>query len=504
VRENKVTQSGTVGADSFYERTDLARVWADAFSGKSRVSEAYAELNMPLVSGQEGINELSANVGVRWASYQNKGGAGTTGESATNDVLNWKFSTVYEPFDFVRLRLTRSRDLRAPGYRDLFLNQPGIPDGSAGNNPWRDRSAFSTENQRERWATVLVGNPDLKNEKSDTTTLGIVLSPGGMAQGMRFSVDYFTINVKDAIVTPFSSLNPIRACWEASGNIEPTFIGDEIDPANPGVNGEFDENAPACREITFGTNPDGSRNLQDVVSHFQARPDNALPIKRRGLDFSWQYSFPMNRVYETLPGSFSLTVRGTRALEASGVQVNYSILNNESNCGARGGYLGANANGTADQNCYIPLDLVGQIRSNTFVPGVTASPTWTGNIISSYRVRSLTTSLAARYVGGAKLDKQWCDPDQAALGSCDWYQDEEGRFLNGSVDRNWLDSYFNFTLNGTYDVPVRNMRQMQVFASINNLFDKTPPFSGGGISGASAGMHDTMGRSYRFGMRMRF
>src|SRR5690606_5075111 len=203
--------------------------------------------------------------------------------------------TVYEPFDWVRLRLTRSRDVGAPGYRDLFLNQPGIPDGAAGSNPWRERAAFSTENQRERWATVQVGNPNLKNEKSDTTTIGIVLQPGGMAQGMRISADYFTISMKDAIVTPFSSLNPIRACWEASGNIEPTFIGDEIDPQNPGVNGLFEETAAACREITFGTNPDGSRNLQDVVSIFQARPENSLPIKRRGMDFSWQYTFPIDR-----------------------------------------------------------------------------------------------------------------------------------------------------------------------------------------------------------------
>src|SRR5690606_23213829 len=240
VRENKVTQTGTVGADSFYERTDLARIWADAFSGKSRVTEGYAELNMPLISGVEGVNALTTNLGVRWASYYNKGGAGTTGESATNNVLNWKFSTVYEPFDWVRLRLTRSRDVGAPGYRDLFLNQPGIPDGSSGTNPWRERSAFSTENQREPWATVRGGKPNLKSEKSNTTTLGIVLQPGGMAQGMRISADYFSISMKDSIVTPFSALNPIRACWEASGNIEPTYLAEgEIDPENPGVNGLF-------------------------------------------------------------------------------------------------------------------------------------------------------------------------------------------------------------------------------------------------------------------------
>ena len=134
------------------------------------------------------------------------------------------------------------------------------------------------------------------------------------------------------------------------------------------------------------------------------------------------------------PATFSLTVRGTRALEASGIQVNYSILNNVANCAARGGTLS-----TTDQNCYIPLDLVGQIRSNTFVPGVTASPKWTGNIITSYLVRSLTTSLSARYIGGAQLDKQWCDPDQFAIGTCDWYTNRGGQYLNGSVDSNWVE-----------------------------------------------------------------
>src|SRR5690606_40668209 len=110
------------------------------------------------------------------------------------DTLNWKFSTVFEPFDWARFRLTRSRDLRAAGYRDLFLSQPGVPDsvgGQQARNPWRDRTADSQENQYERWGTVSVGNPDLKPERSDTLTLGMVLSPGGWAQGMRLAADYY-------------------------------------------------------------------------------------------------------------------------------------------------------------------------------------------------------------------------------------------------------------------------------------------------------------------------
>src|SRR5690606_23897944 len=165
-------------------------------------------------------NLWSANIGARYASYNNKGGAGTTGQSATQGTLNWKFSTVFEPFDFVRLRLTRSRDLRAAGYRELFLNQPSVPDASSGTNPWRERTADSTENQRERWGTISVGNSELEPEKSDTLTVGVVFSPSGWAQGMRLSADYFSIRVRDGIYTPFGYSNPITACWENSGNEE--------------------------------------------------------------------------------------------------------------------------------------------------------------------------------------------------------------------------------------------------------------------------------------------
>jgi outer membrane receptor protein involved in Fe transport len=119
-------------------------------------------------------------------------------------------------------------------------------------------------------------------------------------------------------------------------------------------------------------------------------------------------------------------------------------------------------------------------------------------------VGDLSTSLSARYIGGARLDNSWCDADQFAAGTCTNYINEAGQYLNGSVDRNWADSYFNFSLNSSYELKVANVKQMQVFGSINNLFDKTPPFTGGGISGASAQYHDIYGRAYRMGVRMKF
>jgi outer membrane receptor protein involved in Fe transport len=503
MRKNSVDNAGTLGP--YYLRSDLSSSWSDGFSGSTTTTEGSAEFNLPLVSNVPGINLWSANAAIRYTSDLNKGGVGTTGEKTRKNTFNWKFATVFEPFDWVRFRLTRSRDMRAPGYRDLFAQQPGIPDQLNGINPWRERTAASTENQQDRWGQVGVGNPNLKPEKSNTLTAGLVLSPSGWAQGMRFTADYYNIKVRDGITIPFSATTPLQACWEGSGNVGDQFIDGEV-AINPetgrpfGVNGQFnyDYRAPdggfPCREIQFAAttledNPnaitipgrDGYYSLQDVVAYNSRRPANSLPFQRRGVDFSLSYMFPLSRAFEELPGNMSLTVRAQRALESSGVQL-----------------------AAFPSNVLTYYDLTGQIRSNTFIPGVSPGPLWTGNIIMSYLVGDLTTSLSTRYIGGAKQDKLLCDANQAAEGFCSNYQNELGQFLNGSIDNNSVKPYFNWSLNSSYNLKVADMKQFQIFGSVNNLFNKSPPFTGGGISGASAQFHDTMGRAYRMGVRLKF
>ncbi|MDQ2642098.1 MAG: TonB-dependent receptor [Pseudomonadota bacterium] len=521
IREDKVSNAGTSG--DFYLRADLARNWADAFGGKTRVTEGYTEFNLPLISGLEAVNLFSVNLGARYASYDNKGGAGTTGESATQNVFNWKASALFEPFDFVRFRVTRSRDLRAATYRDLFIYQPGVPDGQSVVNPWRERSVTSNENQIERYGQIRVGNANLKPESSDTLTVGVVLSPGGWAQGMRLSVDYYDITVKDAINVPFNALNQVRSCFEESGNRDPVWVDGQLTDA--GERTGFNENSLACQELRFAPlfdnagNPiPGSRNLEDLESYNAARPQNSLPIWRKGVDATLSYNFPMSRMVESLPGSMALSIRAQRALESRAVRQQTSALGfltpNPDPCGAAyeaadprnntPGYGGFNGgtyfpNGLVT-NRYTCVDMVGQIRSNVFIPGAAASPKWTGNVTGTYMVGDLTTSLSARYIGGARFDNTWCDTDV----ECPNYQDAAGRYLSGSVDNNWVEPYVNFSLTGSYNLDVGNMKEFQVFGSINNLFDKSPPFTGGGISGATANFHDTMGRAYRMGVRMKF
>jgi outer membrane receptor protein involved in Fe transport len=483
-REDAVDNKGSRGP--FYERADISRAWGDAFGGRTRVGEGYVELNLPLAADRDGLASWIVNAGLRYGVYNNKGGAGTTHASATQDTPNWKFSTEFAPFQWVRLRLTRSRDLRAAGYRDLFLNQPGIPDQSSGVNLWRDRTADSDENQRERWGFVRAGNPNLKPERSDTLTLGLVLTPGGVAQGMNLAADYYSIRVRDAIYTPFNFESPVAACWQNSGNTPPRYVDGSIDPDQPGANGLFNPDLPECRAITFATNEDGSRDLHDIVSYNAGRPTNNLPYRRRGLDLSWNYLLPLHAAIPSLPGSVALTIRGTRALESSGVL---------QTCGSF-----TSIDGTFQcVDTFTKVELVGQVRSNVFVSGVSAAPKWVGNVIASYLHGGFTGTVSARYVGGAKLDNTWSDEPASPA-----YRNANNQLLYGSVDNNRIDPYLNFSLNGSYDLKVATLRQFQVFGSVNNLFDKSPPFTGGGISGASAQYHDTLGRAWRVGVRLKF
>jgi outer membrane receptor protein involved in Fe transport len=515
-RENRTDNAGTAG--DFYARADLASVWADAFGGRTRVTEAYTEMDLPLIAGQDGINLLALNGSVRYGIYDNKGGAGTTGESATQKTPNWKFSATLEPFDWVRFRLTRSRDLRAADYRDLFIYQPGIPDEFNIRNPWRQGTATSAENQNERYGQVRVGNADLKPEQSDTLTLGFVLRPGGWAQGMSLSIDYLDIRVKDGINTPFNLSNPVTSCFEGSnGGSSPDLFLDGAVPNPPNMD------LAACRELTFaplydqnGVAIPGTRDLEDLVSYNSARPTNSLPYRRRGVDFNVSYNFPLNRVVETAPGSVALNVRASRTMESSGIQQNAAISYgaNPDACGAAWdrkdptNYVNNNINGTFGRtdafgtyvvNRYTCVDLAGQIRSSVFIPGVAASPAWSGNITGSYLLGDFTGSLLMRYIGGAKLDKRWVDdPGEAG------YYTADGRRTNATVDNNFVKAYARFDMNLSYNLQVPNMKQFRVFGSINNLMDKSPPFTGGGLSGATAGYHDTLGRSYRLGIQAGF
>ena len=149
-------------------------------SGGVTVKEVFGEIAIPLLRDSSVGYALDLNGAARRTHY-----------STTGSVTTWKAGLVYEPVEGIRLRGTRSRDIRAPNIFELFGPQTrrsiGLSDplnGGLQTNP-----------------NVITGsNPNVSVEKADSWTLGVVVAPRtGWLQRMRLSVDYYNIEVANAI-----------------------------------------------------------------------------------------------------------------------------------------------------------------------------------------------------------------------------------------------------------------------------------------------------------------
>jgi len=178
VEHRRDSISGT--ADAISQNLGFFVSNATAFDAPTvKVTEGYLEGLAPLIEDAPFAHHLELNGAVRYTDYSTSGG-----------VTTWKIGTVYEPIEQIRLRATRSRDIRAPNVSELF-------------SPLT--STFSSILDRRTGVNTLTpilrgGNPDLKPEVADTWTAGIVLQPDfGFLDGLRFSVDYYDIKIRDAI-----------------------------------------------------------------------------------------------------------------------------------------------------------------------------------------------------------------------------------------------------------------------------------------------------------------
>lgn len=146
------------------------------FDGTYDLYEFFAEGVVPLASETGWAKSLELNGAVRRTSYSTSGA-----------VVTWKLGAIYEPVDSVRIRATRSRDIRAPGLSDLFS-----PLFLAGFTPvLNDRTGLSPTTPRYN-----VGNPVLRPERADTWTAGVVVRP---IDGLQISADYYNVSIEDAI-----------------------------------------------------------------------------------------------------------------------------------------------------------------------------------------------------------------------------------------------------------------------------------------------------------------
>ncbi len=153
--------------------------------GKATVKEAFAETLIPLIKTDGGV-EASVNLAGRWANYS---GSGT--------IWAYKGGVDFSPFEWLRLRGTYSRDVRAGNLSERFDKT-----GGTGNVLDPRTAAQNATYGGTTYVTTIFsgGNPAIRPESADTYTAGMVFRPGFLP-GFSASVDWYKVGIKDAIAT---------------------------------------------------------------------------------------------------------------------------------------------------------------------------------------------------------------------------------------------------------------------------------------------------------------
>ncbi len=236
--------------------------------GFIKTKEIYGELLIPILSDLPAIQQLDLEIGGRMSDYN------TTGTSYTYKVLgDWQVN------DWLRIRGGYNRAERAPNIAELFLapqqtfggNEAGdvcsllnptsfsanpATNPNAANvlatcrilmeqsgDPTADEQYYANPQSNATGGfsfPTLIGNPDLKPEKADTWTAGVVINSPFTAPALsrlRLTVDYFNIKVKDAIGAQTVGI-ALQQCFDPALN--PLIATDPLAAANS----QFCQNVP--------------------------------------------------------------------------------------------------------------------------------------------------------------------------------------------------------------------------------------------------------------------
>ncbi|MCD9086560.1 TonB-dependent receptor [Stenotrophomonas sp. SY1] len=271
--------------------------------GKYDVREMFLETTLPLLADLPGITLLTLDAAGRWSDY-----------SSIGKTTTWKAGLDWTITRALRARGTLSQAVRAPSIGELyklqsenfaFINDPCdyLPTNSNRPDTAEDvalRQANCTalgipvgwiDTYSASRPGVSGGNPDLKQERARSLTYGLVWQPE-FIPGFGMSIDYWRINLTDAIGTVSGQTNATR-CVDSPGGIANAFCG-------------FIDRAPAG-----GITDDGGRSYPaHSISHWRALNENLARSQRIGVDLEMDYRFQM------AGGDAGLRLIGSRLIQS--------------------------------------------------------------------------------------------------------------------------------------------------------------------------------------------
>ncbi|MBY8824266.1 TonB-dependent receptor domain-containing protein [Sphingomonas colocasiae] len=217
------------------------------WSGAVKVWEGFAETIVPLAKDASWAKALDLNLAIRQTDY-----------STSGSVTTWKAGLTYDVNDSIRLRATRSRDIRAPALAELFQ----------GASQAAVTVIDPVTAQTVTTVGPVLGNSALTPEIADTLTAGIVLTPTAIPR-LRMSLDFFDIKVKD-IITSLNAQSIVDRCYTTQPEV--------------------------CSQIT---------RVNGQITRIAVAPVNLQSLRTTGLDMELDYRLPMTGLLGDNAGDLS-------------------------------------------------------------------------------------------------------------------------------------------------------------------------------------------------------
>ncbi|MEO0794656.1 MAG: TonB-dependent receptor [Verrucomicrobiota bacterium] len=165
------------------------------FSGQRNVFAFFGETYVPILAPHHDVplaQNLDLSLGLRFETFDDNGNDPVTGLSAPNGYsnLSWKVALRLKPVETVTLRASYSTGFRAPTLYESYASQtfdfPILVDPTGATAPGTPIPTF------------LRGNPSLDPETSQSVSASVIWEPEPV-EGLAFRVDYYYLNVDDAI-----------------------------------------------------------------------------------------------------------------------------------------------------------------------------------------------------------------------------------------------------------------------------------------------------------------
>ncbi|MEA3079503.1 MAG: hypothetical protein QOF05_911, partial [Sphingomonadales bacterium] len=440
--------NSTPNTQSITNDVDVGNFVPPAF----HVAEAFAEVNIPILKDQPFFHELTLSGAARYSHYT----------KTIGDVWTYNFGGEWAPVRDIRFRGNFGKSVRAPNLSETAFPQvpnfaPGFLDpcstagiaqgsGSRATNCQTDLGALLPGIKQGTYSLNVISgsNPLLTPEVSYSLTLGGVLQPRWIPN-FSLSVDYYNIKVKKVIVA-LSAQQIANLCYD-----------------QPSLSNAY------CSLFTrfrgSGTGPNGE-NPGDVLGNSLVQAGiNFSKRIRRGIDINANYRArlaPKVVLDAGLIWTHSLTVS------------NYP-------------------------NPAIP----------TFedqILGELGDPKDEGRLDVDLKVGNVTFGYQMHYIGGMYLNL-FEDFNALPAGCTDPTNPATGCPPNNAdyadIHKYPAISYHGLRVQWDTGPAFGRLQNIQVYAGVDNVLDKHPPY---GLTGTGAGsaIYDVMGRKFYGGIKVRY